>query len=928
MSYVLFKKLLHLRSYMNVALYASMRMRLNWIYIFFVMFFSACTTWAPFEKAEKEGNGKIYRVLLIQSSDAKNVMSINQQLIERRFDEADIPVKVEYVFHFTQNVQTEEAMRILTEKLKIYDENPPDLILAVNDDSFNYLLATGLPFTYQVPIVFSNVSFPIWRLMEERRNVTGQIEKVDFRQAYELAKHLFGEIEEIQFIYGFQRTDGEFADEAVRQFKEFPELSIMRTSDFGGPEKSKSDTIRLPEKLENPLVVSLDLITLWPFEQFTKYYDREKSDFPVRRIGIKAFGEEIYSPFFSYYYLPCINVNNAYFPSTQTDMYTLPSGCLGGYMNPRENQVKVAVETSLRILKGEPVSRFPIDTAARIPVFDWNAMQHWKIQESQLPAGSRIVNKPFVVKYRNRLIAGGSLGGVLVIWLIILLAVYSRKARVAGSSAARKLKQEQKRMQLTVNSINEGILSFDSKGMITSINPAALSLLGMEEEETLIGEHIYSCLRVFSQNSSDFYWLFDMAEEARKSGLKQIFPEGTFLHLRNNKTLQIIGVVRALFLNNQHIGTLFAFRDCTDKLRQSQFLEFSMAAGDVYTWKLDEKERIIAFHESFFLKNEGQGKKKGISYDEFLAKVHPDDRAMCLNTIKEMRKNKKADKRSVQLRFLLPSGYTWFEFRISSMPATKLNRDTRFYGICLSIQLLKETESSMIQILKDAEESHRLKSEFLANMSHEIRTPLNVILGFSTIIEEVEPEERNHFLELINYNCDILLQTINDILDISRVESGYPFQYKVCDLEVLFSDIWKEQQTLFNNRDVQLFLKLPEEKILIETDPFRLKQLIVQLIENAGRFTESGSVTLGFKFNNNNHVTLFVSDTGIGIEPEDREIVFERFYKLDKFTAGGGLGLSLCKEIVTRMNGTITISDGLTGEGTCVTVVLPVHQSK
>lgn len=898
----------------------------SWGYILLLILFTACSNQPSFLQKE-EKTQKVYNVLLIQSSDAKYVLDINKQMIERLFDAADIPVKVDYLHHVTQNIQTNDAMKSLVEKLLPYDKNPPDLILTVNDDSFNFLLGSDLPFTFKVPIVFTNVTYPLWDFVKERQNVTGQVEVADFRQAYELAKQLFGEINEIQFIYGFQLTDTYFADDALEQFKEFPELSVMRFQDYGGPEKASIDTI-CPPDLEHPLTVSMDVLTLWPFDQFTEYYDRERSHFPVRRIGIKPFGEDIYSEFFSYYYLPCINVNNAYFPSVGTDMYSVSPGCLGGYMNPRENQAKVAVETALRILKGEPVSHFPIDTAERVPVFDWNAMQHWKIKESQLPVGSRIVNKPFEVEYRNWLIAGAVLGGMVIIGLFSLLIIYSKKARNAGSSASRRLKQEQKRMQLTVNSINEGIISFDKKGLITSINPAAISLLELEEEESLVGEHIYSCLRLSSRNNFDFYWLFDMAEEACKTGNKQIFPEGTLLHLRNNKTLQIVGVARALFLNNEHIGTLFTFRDCTDKLRQSRFLEFSMAAGDVYTWKMDEKARVINFHESFFLKNEQEKKRTGMPYDDFLEKVHPDDRILCVNTIENMRKNNEADKRNVQLRLLLPSGYTWFEFRVSAMPATKLNRDTRFYGICLSIQLLKETESSMIHILKEAEESNRLKSEFLANMSHEIRTPLNVILGFSTIIEEVEPEERERYMELINYNCDILLHTINDILDISRVESGFPFQYKVCNLATLFTDVWQEQQALFANKDVQLFLNLPEEEVLIETDPFRLKQLLEQLIENGCRFTNAGSVTFGYHLKNSNHIELFVSDTGIGIRPEDREVVFERFYKLDKFMAGGGLGLSLCKEIIMRMDGTISISDGLTGEGTCVTVVLPVHRSK
>ena len=897
------------------------------LYILLIVILSSCSGNVSFSRV-KDGEEKTYRVLLIQSSDALNVLNINQYLIEKRFREADIPVKVDYIYHLTQDVETQKALAALTKRLEPYDKNPPDLILAVNDDSFNYLLATELPFTYRVPIVFSNVTFPLWQLVEKHRNITGQVEVVDFRQAYELARDLFGEIDEMQILYGFQLLDVHYVEESTKQIRKFPELSVMRSSDFEGPWKSKSDTIRYPDSLKYPLTVSWDVLTVWPFEQFARYYDREKPRFPVRRIGIKPGGESLYSMFFSYYYLPCINVNNAYFPIEGQKVNEIVSGCLGGYMNPRENQAKTAVERALRILGGEPVGHIPIDTAQRIPVFDWNAMQHWKIKENQLPEGSRIVNKPFVLKYQNILILGGVLLLSLIVGLFYMLVVYSRRAKLFGNRASRRLKLEQERMQLTVNSIHEGIMSFDRKGIIISINPAALSLLGFneEDEEKIVGEHIYSILRLSPRNGSRFYWMFDLAEKACATGEKQLIPEGALLHLKNNKTLQIVGLIRALFLNDKHIGTLFTFRDCTDQLRRSRFLEFSMAAGDVYIWQMDEEKRVITFYESDFMGEKEMKKKTDVSYERFLECLHPDDREECVQAIFKMREEKEAGKRRLQVRLLHDSEYIWVETRISSLPATRMNSSTRILGICLVIQALKETEASMVRTLKEAEDSNRLKTEFLANMSHEIRTPLNVILGFSTIIDEVEPEERGYYLELINRNCDILLRTINNILDISRVESGYPFQYKVCNLNHLLSEVWQEQQVLFTG-DVNFFLELPEREVLVETDAYRMKQLLEQLIRNASRFTRSGSVVLGCKLSASaNRIILFVTDTGIGIRPEDREVVFERFYKLDKFTAGGGLGLSLCKEIVKRMNGKIYIADNASGQGVCLNVELPVHQ--
>lgn len=841
-----------------------------------------------------------------------------------------MPVDISFVHHQTQDMSTEQSWEVFHEKLKPFNENPPDIIIAVNDDALNFLLASRTPMTFDVPVVFANVTFPIQPLLDERTNVTGLLEKVDYRQAYELAKQLFGEIDEIQLLYGFQRLDNHHYDYAVKAFAGFPELSTgrcIKNRSAGGPYEIPVDTIRPPETLAHPLAVNHDIVTVWPFDQFTRYYDREKPQFPVRRIGIKAGEESIYSRFFAYYYLPCINVNNAYFPSVQIESFPIQSGCIGGYMNPIENQAAQAVSTAVRILKGEPVSNFPVDTAARIPVFDWNALQYWHIAEDRLPERSRIVNKPFVLEYRNGLIMAGVSGLWLVGLLIYLLVRYSRQTRFAGNSLFKKLKREQEHMQTTVNSVNEGILSFDRNGLVISANPTAARLLGQETNpETLVGKPVHNLLQLSPVHGNDRFCLFNLSEKACITREKQVLPEGTLLHLRNGKMLRIVGIVRSLFLNGQSIGTLFTFRDCTDKLRQSRFLEFSMAAGDVYTWQIDGEKGTITFHESFFIQNRIEHTEAGLPYGKFTELIHPDDKPGWEATLEKMKRNAQGDKQSVELRLATPGGYVWFEFRLSRMPATGLGRTSGLFGICLSIQQLKETETSMLQVLEEAKENNRIKSEFLANMSHEIRTPLNAIVGFSSIIDEVPPEERARFMELIGSNCDMLLQTINDILDISRVESGFPFQYKVCSLHEFFTRLWKEEQELFKDSEVQLFLSLPDEERVVETDPFRLKQVLAQLIKNAWQFTSSGSVTLGYtSAAEEGYVELFVRDTGIGIRPEHREIVFERFYKLNSFTAGGGLGLSLCKEIVSRLHGSIRMADA-PGGGTCVIVELPVHQ--
>ena len=865
-----------------------------------------------------------YRVLCIQSSGNPKIEKKRRLLVEEAFDKADIPISLNYLFLRTHDVQVENIRKLLEENLDTYQETPPDVILAFNDDALRYLIQSGHPIARQTPIVFSNVILPADTL-DKYPLITGQLETIDYRQAYELGKQLFGEVEEVQVAYGFQREEYLLIDTARKQLADIPECAFVRNFYQYGPAGARIDTIRDPDTIGRPLTVAFDLPTVWEYDQFYRYY---KNNTPIRHFGIKARGEYIYVDFLDYQLHPFIGVTNAYF-SDEGFADLVPHGVIGGYFNRVEPQTEKAVETALRILEGEPAESIPIDTGVRTPVFDWKLMQHWGISKSQLPDGSMVVNRPFMEKYKKMFIAGGIFGIVLITLFIIYLIRITRNANFGRTSSQKKLDEEQERMQRMINTISDFIISMDCRGMIVSINPAARRLLGVEQENEELNEiHFCSLVKLSPRYKHDAFWLQKLVNRSVETHERECLPEGSLLELYDGRSLQVTGSVRALYVNGEHVGTLLAFRDCTDKLRKEQFLEFCMAAGDVYTWQVDMKKQQVIFHESFFVTNGIDRDVPVLSKEEFLDMLHPDDSELKNGGLERLLRTPDINKSKVQLRMKLPAGYVWFEFRITSMPGGVNNpEDIRLFGICLSIQKQKETEADMQNILKRAEESNRIKSEFLANMSHEIRTPLNAIVGFSSIINEVEEEERSQFLELISKNCDMLLQTINDILDISRVESGYPFQYKVCYLKRFLSELWSEELPRFEQTNVNFFLKMPEEECIMETDLFRLKQLLVQLIKNACNFTSEGSVTLGYRYKeSDSSVTIDVRDTGIGIAQEDREVAFERFYKLDKFTSGGGLGLSLCKEITQRFNGTIRITDGLHGKGTCVLVELPVHQ--
>ena len=211
-----------------------------------------------------------------------------------------------------------------------------------------------------------------------------------------------------------------------------------------------------------------------------------------------------------------------------------------------------------------------------------------------------------------------------------------------------------------------------------------------------------------------------------------------------------------------------------------------------------------------------------------------------------------------------------------------------------------------------AETSDKQKSAFLANMSHEIRTPLNAIVGFSDLLKDLQAfssEEVQQFVETININCTLLLALINDILDLSRIESGtMDFQFSSYNLTFIMQEVY-DSQRLSMPQGVKLCTDFPEgADKYITTDAVRLKQVLNNLINNAKKFTVQGSITLGYRVDESGYTTVFVEDTGAGISDEDQKHIFERFYKADSFTQGAGLGLSICQTIVERIHGTITVT--------------------
>lgn len=228
---------------------------------------------------------------------------------------------------------------------------------------------------------------------------------------------------------------------------------------------------------------------------------------------------------------------------------------------------------------------------------------------------------------------------------------------------------------------------------------------------------------------------------------------------------------------------------------------------------------------------------------------------------------------------------------------------------------LEESQDALLEAKERAEESNRLKSSFLANMSHEIRTPLNAIVGFSDVLSAggSSEEEQRAYFEIIRTNSDLLLRLINDILDVSRLEADrMTFTLESCDLvQVCQQVVVSVAQARRSNN--QFLFDCAYESVKIRTDVQRLQQVIINLLSNADKFTDKGTITLKLDIDKSSHQAIFsVTDTGCGIPLDKQSKVFDRFEKLNEYVQGTGLGLSICKLTVEKWGGKVWIDPDYT----------------
>lgn len=344
--------------------------------------------------------------------------------------------------------------------------------------------------------------------------------------------------------------------------------------------------------------------------------------------------------------------------------------------------------------------------------------------------------------------------------------------------------------------------------------------------------------------------------------------------------------------------------------------EFVLKAMKLCTWHIDAEARTITYDNDFRGKDDSVVLPPDTPIDALSNYVFPSDVAHLSKAIEELCQCHVEELHEVY-RVHLPhtNKSYWSESYAAVASRNDEGKAKRIVGTSMRVDDRKAMEGALVEARNKAEESDRLKSAFIANMSHEIRTPLNAIIGFTSVLPDVQgDDERRELINLIQENNQKLLTIINDVMNISKIESGKE-QLVMTTFEL--NALLQSLADMFLPKlasGVELSTQFARNSIDVTTDLNRMTEVINHLLSNAVKFTMQGTITVGYDEPAGKRLRIWIRDTGKGIAPEHLERIFERFFKVDEYIPGAGLGLSICRTMAYSMGGDVGVESTL-GEG-------------
>ena len=512
---------------------------------------------------------------------------------------------------------------------------------------------------------------------------------------------------------------------------------------------------------------------------------------------------------------------------------------------------------------------------------------------------------------------------------IISICIELRKSELQAKEDRLALDNSEKILRNIYKNLPAGVELYDKDGYLVDINDKELEIFGLSDKNEALRVNLFDNPNIPSEVKEKL-----RAKEDVDFSIDYDFSKiSQYVNTRRNGIINLTTKVTALYdSQNQFINYLFINIDTTETTNAytkiQEFENLFLLIGDYAKVGFAHFNVLTrdGYAQDTWYRNLGE--KEGTPMPQVIgvyAHVVPEDQAVLKNFVGEVKTGKATSLRK-EVRVCRENGkYTWTSINV--MVRDYRPQDGIIEMLCINYDItpLKETEQKLIIARDKAEELDRLKSAFLANMSHEIRTPLNAIVGFSSLLAETDSRsERQEYIKIVQENNELLLQLISDILDLSKIEAGtFNFVYTNVDVNETCTEIIKSM-SMKVGKGIELIFEEPFPECYIYTDKNRFTQVISNFINNALKFTQQGSITLGYEQVSHQKIKFYVRDTGMGIPEEKQKSVFERFVKLNTFVQGTGLGLSICKSIVSQMGGEIGV-DSAEGIGSCFWFTHPYH---
>ena len=607
------------------------------------------------------------------------------------------------------------------------------------------------------------------------------------------------------------------------------------------------------------------------------------------------------------------------------------SGMIGGYVYDENEYSDRLIATVNAVLEGKQPRDIPFYTPVRVqPVFNYPVLLRHNISPNTCPTNTLFFDKPasFMERYKTWI---GVCGGIFLLFLIF------QQWRIAVLRKVDAAHQKERETQATYSHLfnNMPILYmqeravFDAQG--TAIDTVYVDVNAYFEhsfyrKDDVIGK---SGSTVFPESQSQFMPIIDIVLKEKRSITfpyyhkpVDIFYEVVICPSYRKDSVDIFCIDSTALHNAQKK---------VDSVNRKLALALNVA--NIIPWKWDLTNHTILCDLNKAAKmaaGMSLANNASLAVDEecYFSKVHKEDRERVRAAYRNLIEGH-TEKVCEEFRVVSnESGHwhmEWVEAQATVETRDCDGRPLSLVGTSLVISERKQMEQELLTARDRAEESNRLKSAFLANMSHEIRTPLNAIVGFSELLaKEPRSKTRKEYSDIIRRNNELLLQIISDVLDLALIESG---RSEVVRTTFDARKFVRETVEVFRPQcPPGVELRMEEE---LPPRPIRayrqgVTRIIGNYLRNALKFTKEGSITIGF-CEIPGYVRFHVRDTGIGIAPEDHGRIFERFVKLDTFTQGTRLGLSICKSVAEQLGGRVGV-DSAVGRGSCFRLDVPVRK--